>query len=152
MAPRLLRANNILGKSIPPLIVLLAVKGYDLVVHETGAEASLRPLRALVPCRLTRSQPLTGSYLADVRRLPVVAELYRWHFRLLLAALVYAYGFVYLSPRTHSRPPKNPPPEVLARTMVYQCDSSGAPATCNRDECEGSWKSGAFNPSEGDTP
>ncbi len=39
---RQLRANNILGKLIPALIFVLAIKGYNLVVFETGKPAPAR--------------------------------------------------------------------------------------------------------------
>ncbi|KAM0748105.1 hypothetical protein T439DRAFT_382588 [Meredithblackwellia eburnea MCA 4105] len=115
MAPRRLRPNNILGLIIPPLLVLLGVKGYSLVVIETAAYIALR--------------------------YPVVARLYQAQFIIFLALLTYSFALVYLPSRHHSRPPVSPPEEVVRKRVVFACDADGEPRRCFKGDCKGSWVS-----------
>lgn len=43
MITRHLRPNNVLGKLIPPLLVLLGVKGHSLVTFETCESPGIHP-------------------------------------------------------------------------------------------------------------
>lgn len=152
-ASRHFRANNILGKTIPLALVVLAWKGYRLCVFEVGTFSflSLR-LRQ----RLTASRELPQP---DPTPTPSGTPLRRAVQPILLVARLLLLGCVP-PPQAlgcSARPsPRGLRPHrrqlfllfVLAHTtsyplfsQVYETELDGTPTRCYRDQCGGSWRS-----------
>ncbi|GAA6035989.1 hypothetical protein JCM8097_005202 [Rhodosporidiobolus ruineniae] len=112
--PRWKRANFWLGKLIPLLLLIFAVKGYSLVIRE------------VVPL-VYRHRPLAGLvYFAWV------------HLALTLTA--YSYLVVYFASQ---EPPedKEPLPAVQEKRVVFACKEDGSPRRCHRGQCGGAYLS-----------
>ncbi|GAA5856266.1 hypothetical protein JCM8547_000844 [Rhodosporidiobolus lusitaniae] len=112
--PRWRRANVVLGKVIPSLLLLFAVKGYRLVLLE------------VFPHVISRNRFAGVSYFAWVH--------------LTLAASAWSYFQVYFEPLD---PPKekDPPLAVQERRVVFACEKDGSPARCWKDRCGGACRS-----------
>ncbi|ORY74988.1 hypothetical protein BCR35DRAFT_306382 [Leucosporidium creatinivorum] len=113
-SPRYLRVNVVLGKVILALLVLLAWKGFELVVIQTG------------------------SYIALVQQRPLLARVYQAQFIVWYLWLFYCFFSVYLVPRPT---PSKPPPDVVSRSVIFECTPDGEPVRCFEDDCAGAWKS-----------
>ncbi|GAA5925093.1 hypothetical protein JCM3775_006363 [Rhodotorula graminis] len=108
------RPNVWLGRAIPLLLLVFAVRGYSLVLLE------------IIPLLWSRR--------------PAVAALYSAAVHLLLVMTGISYFMVYFLP---IKPPsvKEPPPSVREKRVVFACDEAGEPLRCFRDGCDGAWQS-----------
>jgi hypothetical protein len=114
--PRWRRPNNLIGAIIPPLLGLLFFSGYHVALG------------------------YVAPWLEYVVRRPGLALIYRWTCRGLFACLAHTFLTVYMLPRGHSRPPREPPREIVERSVVHECaDMEGSVLRCWHDGCNGSW-------------
>lgn len=114
--PRWRRPNRLIGAIIPLLLVTLFAAGYYVALSEVA------------------------PWLELVQRRPVLAFFYRWTCRALFASLAHTFLTIYMLPRGHSRPPREPPKEVVERSIVHECaDMQGEVLRCWQDDCNGSW-------------
>ncbi|SCV68388.1 BQ2448_509 [Microbotryum intermedium] len=101
------RPNVILGKLIPPLLGVLAYKGYDLTMHQTA------------------------NYLARVRGQRLVARLYQLQFIVLLSVVTLCFGLVrFTSHRIEGD--GQPSIEIQQRKVIFECHPDGSPIICNQ--------------------
>ncbi|TNY21652.1 Proteophosphoglycan ppg4 [Rhodotorula diobovata] len=108
------RPNFWLGKAIPLLLLVFAVRGYSLVVLE------------IIPFLW--------------RRRPAIAALYATAVHVLLLLTGVSYFSVYFLPLAPPRE-REPPAEVRDKRVIFACDESGSPLRCYRDSCSGAWQS-----------
>ncbi|GAA5837160.1 hypothetical protein JCM9279_005603 [Rhodotorula babjevae] len=108
------RPNVWLGRAIPLLLLVFAVRGYSLVLLE------------IIPLLWSRRPVLAALYSAAV------------HFLLVMTGISYfAVYFLPIKP-----PPLNEPPlPVREKQVIFACDPAGEPLRCFRDECGGAWQS-----------
>ncbi|GAA5898194.1 hypothetical protein JCM8208_000179 [Rhodotorula glutinis] len=108
------RPNVWLGRLIPLLLLVFAVRGYSLVLLE------------IIPLLWSRRPVLAALYSVAV------------HFLLVMTGI--SYFLVYLLPIEPPRV-KEPPLPVREKRVIFACDEAGEPSRCFRDRCDGAWQS-----------